>query len=183
MPSERTDRRAAYVDKATVELRGLVEEGVVMSGNAFSQVLLAKGQPDAGELPERLLAGADGEALRAALAALGYAPEDWVGLATCDADGTALDSQTLRLAVTALDPATVIALDDAAAGALREAYGPELVALPDLQAAMLAPGVVAQVAGMRMMGLGGFEAALADKPAKQLMWARLKQVRPLGEPF
>ena len=32
-------------------------------------------------------------------------------------------------------------------------------------------------------GLGGFADALADKDQKQLMWRRLKQLPPLGEPY
>ena len=53
----------------------------------------------------------------------------------------------------------------------------------DFDAAMLAPGHVVRILGMRVMALGGFEAALADPHAKQVMWARLKQLPPLGEPY
>ena len=48
---------------------------------------------------------------------------------------------------------------------------------------MLAPGEVADVLGMRVLALGGFAAALADRDAKQVMWRRLKSVPPLGEPY
>ena len=48
---------------------------------------------------------------------------------------------------------------------------------------MLSPGAVAHVCGMRVLNLGGFAAALADAHEKQVMWARLKQIPPLGEPF
>ena len=48
---------------------------------------------------------------------------------------------------------------------------------------MLVDGVLAQVAGMRMLSLGGFAASLSDKRKKQLMWHRLKQLPPLGEPY
>ena len=50
-------------------------------------------------------------------------------------------------------------------------------------AAMLAPGAVARVRGMRVINLGGFSDALADPHEKQVMWARLKKIPPLGEPF
>lgn len=198
-----------YVNKAKAELNDLVEAGVVMAGNAFSQVLLLKGEPEeaagdpagsatsggaagaAGDEPQgeasgkptKLLAGPDGKALRAALGALGYAPEDWAGLSTIDADGYALAPGTLRLAIVTLDPSTVIALDEPAAAALREAYADELVDLEALDQATLQPGVLAQVLGMRVMNLGGFEQSLSDKRAKQLMWARLKRLPPLGEPY
>jgi hypothetical protein len=48
---------------------------------------------------------------------------------------------------------------------------------------MLVPGAVAQVCGMRVLNLGGFAEALGDAHEKQVMWARLKRVPPLGEPF
>ena len=54
-----------YVNKAKAELGDLADAGVVMSGNAFSPVLLVKGEPE--EAGVKLLAGPDGDALRAAL--------------------------------------------------------------------------------------------------------------------
>ena len=45
------------------------------------------------------------------------------------------------------------------------------------------PGVLARILGMRVLNLGGFEASLNDPKAKQLMWARLKLLPPLGEPY
>lgn len=180
----RAERRDRYVAKTKAELEGLVGHGVVMAGNAFSPVLLAKGEPNEAERAGgKLLAGADGTALRSALQALGYAPEEWAGVATWDAGGAPLEAPLLREAVCALDPATLVACDAAAAEALREAYAEDLALLERFEEAMLAEGVIAQVAGMRVMALGGFEAALADAHEKQVMWARLKQLPPLGEPY
>ena len=48
---------------------------------------------------------------------------------------------------------------------------------------MLEPGYVVYVRGVRVLALGGFANALGDQRKKQLMWARLKQIPPLGEPF
>ena len=48
---------------------------------------------------------------------------------------------------------------------------------------MLEPGYVVQLCGMRVLNLGGFADALADPRAKQQMWARLKRIPPLGEPY
>lgn len=184
MPSDREARRDAYVAKARAELAGLASRGVCMSGNSFSSVLFVKGQLNAGEKDGRpLLSGEDGTALRKSLEALGYAPEDWAAV-SCSLDtGKPLPAETLRRAVAVLDPATLVLCDEAAAAAVREAYADELAALPDFAEAMLAPGVVALVLGMRVLNLGGFEAALADKQQKQVMWARLKRVPPLGEPI
>ena len=192
-----------FLDKARAELGDLAEAGVVMAGNAFSQVLLLKGEPeegtsdggaaanaaptDASTSPDvspagttALLSGPDGKALRAALGALGYAPEDWAGLSTRDADGYPLVPGTLRLAIVTLDPSTVIALDEPAAAALREAFADEL---QSLEAATLQAGYMVRLLGMRVMALGGFEESLSNPKAKQLMWARLKQLPPLGEPY
>ena len=49
--------------------------------------------------------------------------------------------------------------------------------------ARLPAGMVAYVCGMRFLNLGGFAAALGDPRQKQVMWARLKQVPPLAEPY
>jgi hypothetical protein len=146
-------------------------------------VLLAKGALDGADREGGLLSGADGDALRSALVALGYAPQEWAGLSTTDAEGGTLAPDLLRLAVCTLDPATLIACDEAAAQALRDAYADELVDVADLACATLEEGYVVDILGMRVMNLGEFASSLSDERAKQLMWARLKQVPPLGEPF
>lgn len=184
MASERDARREAYLKKATAEAEALVARGVVMGGNAFSPVLLVKGElTDEEAAGAEPFSGADGTALRASLKALGYAPEDWAWLLSCDAAGTPLAPELFREAVVALDPATLVCADDAAADALRDAYADDLALIDDLSAALLTPGVVAHVCGMRVLALGGFAAALSDAHEKQVMWARLKQLPPLGEPF
>ena len=175
------DEREAYVAKATAELGSLAGRGVRMAGNAFSHVAFAKGQLTEKDLGS-LLSGNDGQALRKSLQALGYAPEDWVAFAAVASDGSALDAATLRETVCALDPDTLVACDEAAADALREAYAEELAARPEFEDAMLTAGRVVQVLGMRVLNLGGFEEALSSPERKQLMWARLKQIAPLGEP-
>lgn len=155
-----------------------------MGGNAFSSILFLKGEPSDDELNGApLLAGPDGTALRSALGALGYAPEDWCVMLTVAEDGSALGPELLREAICTLDPATLVACDEAAAQALRETYADELVTLDDFDAAMLVPGKLVRVLGMRVMALGGFAAALSDAHEKQVMWARLKQLPPLGEPY
>lgn len=183
MGPSREARRAAALDKARFELEGLTTRGVMMAGNAFSSVLLLKGELTECDRSTGLLAGADGNALRAALQALGYAPQDWAGLATADAAGAALPADLLREAICALDPATLVVCDEAAAAPLREAYADDLAVQESFEEALLAEGLVVQVAGMRVLALGGFEAALDDARQKQLMWHRLKQLPPLGEPY
>lgn len=184
MGPSREERRASALAKTRAELEGLADRGAMMAGNAFSSVLLLKGEPGESERDGgALLAGADGVALRAALQALGYAPEDWVGLACWDDHGVPLSAELLRETVCALDPATVIVCDAGAADLVREAYADDLASLESFEEAMLFDGLVVQVAGMRVMALGGFEAALGDAHEKQVMWRRLKQLPPLGEPY
>ena len=51
------------------------------------------------------------------------------------------------------------------------------------RSAMLSPGWPVHTRGMRVMALGGFEAALDDPGRKRVMWERLKQLPPLDQPF
>lgn len=172
------------VRKMRAELGELESRGVVIVGNAFSSVLLVKGDPgEAERAGGELLSGKDGTALHAALQALGYAPEDWVAMATWGSRGEVLDSSLLRQAVAALDPATLVVCDDFAAEAVRNAFADDLVVLADFMDASLEPGRVVQVCGMRVLNLGGFEAALGSDHEKQVRWAWLKQIRPLAEPY
>ena len=184
MESEREQRRQAYVEKTRSEVASLVECGVRMGGNAFSPGLGGMGElaPEVVAGGERV-AGGVGAALKASLKALGYAPEDWETLVAVDAAGAPLAPDLMRLAVATLDPATLICCDETATQVVRDAYAEELSGLEDLNEALLPAGMVAYVCGMRFLNLGGFAAALGDPRQKQVMWARLKQVPPLAEPY
>lgn len=173
-----------YADKMREELALLEERGVLAVGNAFSPILFAKGKPTeeerAGAAP---FCGDDGKALRASIQALGYAPEDWAALATWQQDGTSLDGPLFRRAVATFAPSTLVICDEEAAQVTREAFADDLVTVENLEEAMLVAGYVIRVAGMRVLNLGGFADALANMHDKQRMWAWLKQVPPLGEPY
>lgn len=179
------ERKQAYLIKVRAELQGLAKQGLVMGGDACSSILLLKGELSSQEKTGApLLSGKDGQALRKGLVALGYAPEDWCALSILlDDHITPVSQLLLREAVCALDPQTVLALDDISAQTLRETYADELTNIEDFHVAMLEPGLVAHVLGMRVMNLGGFSAALADAHRKQFVWACLKRVPPLGEPY
>ncbi len=188
------DRKGALAQATEQELRALTARGVRMSGNAFSSIVLVKGELDADELAGgELLAGADGVALRAALTAIGYAPEDFCCFASvagaaegpeaAASPGEPLPADLFREVLEALDPEAVILLDDAAADAMRDAYADALVAIEDFDTAMLKPGLVAHVLGRRVLALDGFEASLSDPREKQCMWAYLKQLPPAGAPY
>lgn len=186
------DRKKALVEADKQELASLTARGVRIAGNAMSPIVLVKGQLDEAEAAGgELLAGADGHALRAALGAIGYAPEDFCALATVAgegeeasvAPGEPIAPELFREALEALDPEAVLVLDEAAADVLREAYADALVVIEDFDTAMLKPGLVAPVLGRRVLVLDGFERALTDKAAKQRMWAFIKQLPPAGAPY
>lgn len=176
--------RRACGAKTREELASLEGRGAVMAGNAYADLLVVKGEPGPAELAGGApLSGPDGKALRAAFTALGYAPEDWSCLMAVSSDGSPLPAALLLEALAVLGPMTVVLADEAAAALARDALASDLVELASLEQAMLAPGYVVQVRGLRVMNLGGFEASLGDDVQKQLMWARLKQLPPLGEPY
>ena len=189
------ERKEALASAVEQELRGLEARGVRMAGNAFSPVVLVKGElNDAERSGEPLLSGADGTALRAALGAIGWEPQDLCVLAAVAGSGdeavvgglTAgepLPVDLFREALEALDPEAVILLDDAAADLLRETYADALAIIEDFDTAMLKPGLIAPVLGRRVLALDGFEAALSQPAEKQRMWAYLKQMSPLGAPY
>lgn len=175
MPEE--DVRAAYLERAREELESLEDEGFLTAGNAFCRVLLVKGRPGPAERDGLgLLAGADGDALRAGLARLGWRDDDWAGLGTFLAEPGFPQAQPedVAVAVEVFDPECVLALDTPGARALAQAWG-----LPE----PLPAGKVERVMGRRVLALGGFEAALASQQGKRDMWARLRQVPPLGAPL
>ena len=189
------ERKEVLAAAAEQELGSLQARGVRMAGNAFSPIVLVKGELNEAERSGgELLAGADGTALRSALAAIGWAPEDFCALAavagageggaeSAAAPGEPLPPELFREALEALDPEAVVLLDDAAADVMREAYADALAIIEDFDTAMLKPGLVAHVLGRRVLALDGFEAALSDKAEKQRMWAYIKQLPPLGAPY
>lgn len=189
------ERKEALADAAEQEFKGLEARGVRMAGNAFSPVVLVKGElNDAERSGEPLLSGADGTALRAALGAIGWEPQDLCVLAAVAGSGDEavagglmagepLPVDLFREALEALDPEAVILLDDAAADLLRETYADALAIVEDFDTAMLKPGLIAPVLGRRVLALDGFEAALSQPAEKQRMWAYLKQMPPLGAPY
>ena len=191
MSTSQSQKKEAIAQAAEQELSSLAVRGVRIVGNACSPIVLVKGDLDEAERSGgELAAGPDGAALRKALGAIGYAPEDFCVLASVAgvgdgavAVGETLPCELFREALEALDPEAVVLLDDTAASLMREAYAEELARIEQFDMAMLAPGLVAHVLGRRVLALDGFEAALADGRAKQRMWAYLKQLPPLGAPY
>ena len=175
MPSERSMRKEAYMAKTTHEFGDFAAQGVCMAGNAFASVLLVKGQEDFGE--EEL------SALKASLEHLGYAPEAWATLLTTTKTGDPINPELVRQAISAFSPDTVLRVNDAAVASVREAYAEELEQLKTDAEKTFSPRVLVRVCGMRMVNLDNFAGALEDPRQKQLRWAAIKQVPPLGEPY
>ena len=168
------------LERTRAEVDELAGAGFSLRGEACAQVCLLKGQLSDEELEGgALLGGPDGTALSSALAALGYPDGCWAAISTlvrAPGQGTWAPAapEELAWAVEVVDPELVVALDDEAAQALQAAFDVE---------AQLEPGEVTRVLGRRFLALGGFADALGDPGAKQLMWARLKRVPPLGDPL
>lgn len=175
MPSERSMRKEAYMAKTTHEFGDFAAQGVCMAGNAFASVLLVKGQEDFEE--------AELSALKASLEHLGYAPEAWATLLTTTKTGDPINPQLVRQAISAFSPDTVLMVNDAAVTSVREAYADELGQLTTDAEKNFLPRVLVRVCGMRMVNLDNFAGALEDPRQKQLRWAAIKQVPPLGEPY
>lgn len=184
--------KRAALEATRQELDALCARGVRMERNAFSPIVLIKGDLNEEERAGgALLGGADGTALRASCTAIGYAPEDFCALAAVAGEGddpalklgATLPTEVFREALEALDPEAVLLLDATAADLMRETYADALVAIDDFDTAMLKPGLVAHVLGRRVLALDGFEAALGDKREKQRMWAYIKQIGPVGAPY
>ena len=175
MPSERSMRKEAYMAKTTHEFGDFAAQGVCMAGNAFASVLLVKEQEDFGE--EEL------SALKASLEHLGYAPEAWATLLTTTKTGDPINPELVRQAISAFSPDTVLVVNDAAVASVREAYAEELEQLKTDAEKTFSPRVLVRVCGMRMVNLDNFAGALEDPRQKQLRWAAIKQVPPLGEPY
>lgn len=153
--------------KAAAELVAALPAGeVVLAGSAPADVFLVKGVASPADLSQgTALAGADGEAARKALAALGW---DVSVFALCVRQGEqALESESLALAMEAVDPDLVVALDDVAAAAVAEALG----------IASLHFGDPVRVAGRLVLAVDGLEASLSDDARKRRVWAQLKNVQ------
>ena len=160
--------KKAALEATRQELDALCARGVRMEGNAFSPIVLIKGDLNEEERAGgALLGGADGTALRASCTAIGYAPEDFCALAAVADEGddpaltlgATLPTEVFREALEALDPEAVLLLDATAADLMRETYADALVAIDDFDTAMLKPGLVAHVLGRRVLGRQARKAA------------------------
>ncbi len=185
METTRDRHKVIYMDKIKDQIKVLLDQGLIATGNSLGTVLILKGDLTMKDLNSGLLTGADGEAFKAALThpRMGYAPDCWSAFATRTKDGSEFDSSQLRDAIIAADVQTVIICDAPAQEAFRNAFANELADLPDLLDALLAPGQVVKVLGMRVLYLDGFEKSLSFKEQKAQRWKWLLQIPELKEPL
>jgi len=160
-------RVAAELGDADRECPG--SDAVAANGSAFAEVVLVKGlRGPAEESGGAALSGADGEALRLALEALGYDPESCFRTLSRPEPGADLErcSRRLRMQIEAVDPAVVVALDAASATDVASAFGLK----------RLEPGVPIRVLGRTVLAVDGFEASLGNDREKRRVWTQLKSV-------
>ena len=159
-------RLAAELLKADAELPGA--DAVQASGNPSSDLLLVKGEPGPAELGGGVtLSGADGDAARKALGALGRDPLAYYAVLSRPVAGVTDERvfRRLRRIIEACDPAWVVAVDPEAATDVAKALG---------RSEAIPAGNVARVMGRELLALGGLEASLSDLGLKRRVWAQMQ---------
>jgi hypothetical protein len=153
--------------KAASELAAALSESPVLTtGSAPADVFIAKGTASPLDLSRaEALAGEDGVAVRKALAALGW---DTSLFGLCVSAGeTALEPASLALAIEAVDPDLVIAVDETAALSVAAALGADPLVF----------GTPRQIQGRSVLAVDGLEDSLADDARKRRVWQQLKSVQ------
>jgi hypothetical protein len=163
----------AHAELAAADALAPGSDAVPPSGSLFAAVAVVKGLPGPAEATGgAALSGADGEAARKALVALGWEAGAIFATLSRSEPGLAPERRAdrLRLQIEAVDPALVLALDAEAAGDIAEAFG---IAQP-------AFGAEARVLGRRIVAVDGLEASLADPARKKRVWTQLQAAKAEG---
>lgn len=135
----------------------------------MASVVLVFGTPDGAQRKAgKALAGPVGDAAVKAVTALGFDPAALFAICSRPEpgiDAVALASR-LELAIEAVDPVVVIALDEDASRDLSAAFG----------CAALAPGRPATVRGRTLGAVGDLRGSLHNAAAKRPVWAAFRAV-------
>jgi hypothetical protein len=165
------DLRALYDVKACAEEDAadalLAEVPVHRTGDVRGRVLLLKGEPgEADTAAGEALAGADGEAARAALDALGVDTGSVLAIVTRPSPDVEPEFTAARVAryLEAADPAIAVALDEVARDDLARAVG----------LAALLFGEPKTLDGRVLLAVDGLEASLADAARKRRVWTHFR---------
>lgn len=165
--------RRLYAAKAEAELAdadalvGALSPG--WSGALLADVVLVLGAPASdANATDGLLGRVAGEAALKAMAALGVEADAITVIASRPTPGASEDTSArrLELAVEAVDPTVVMALDPEAAADLAKAF----------DIAELVVGRPIRVRGRELGGVGNFAASLADLDAKRRVWSAMRSV-------
>jgi hypothetical protein len=170
--------RGVYEARARAELAAADalapgSDAVAWSGALLAEVAAVKGLAGPAEASGgAALSGADGEAARKALVALGWADDAIFATLSRPEPGISAErrSDRLRLQIEAVDPKLVLALDAEAAADIAEAFG---IALPGF-------GEEARVLGRRIVAIDGLEASLGDAARKMRVWSQLQAAKAEG---
>jgi hypothetical protein len=173
-PEHLAELRALYLAKAKAEQDDadalLPTLRVLSGGDPLARVLLVKGVPGLADVAAgEALAGADGDAARAALQALGVGTSSVLAVVTRAAAGARGDPAVERLGryLESADPGIAIALDEVAAADLAAAAG----------LGSLVFGEAVRVHGRLLLAVDGLEASLADEARKKRVWKQLGALR------
>jgi hypothetical protein len=163
------DAKALAEEDAADAVLGAAPE-VRRSGDVLGRVLLVKGEPGEADLAAgEALAGADGEAARSALDALGVDTASILAIVSRPVRGATPVLAAARVAryVEAADPELVVALDDVAQDDLQRAFG--LKVLPF--------GEPLTLRGRVLLAVDGLETSLADEARKKRVWAQFRALK------
>jgi len=152
-------------------------DAVASAGAHFAAIAVVKGLPGPAEASGKpAMSGADGEAARKALEALGWDPASVFFILSRPLPDTdpARRATRVRLQVESVDPEFVLAVDAEAAADVAGAFG---------FSAPLAFGEVVRAGGRRFGACDGLEASLSDMGRKKRVWQQLKPVVPPGSVY
>lgn len=138
---------------------------MLIDGNPYASIVVVKQLLDKDRCTsDTFLRKDDGEALRKACVALGFAPNDFCGISTALCKSP---QENLRLSLTALDPLYVILCDEQA----QADYEAEFLDNRNLKI-----GCLEHLPMHMVLALGNYSKALKSPDTKQAAWRALKSL-------
>lgn len=164
-------RRKAEAELAEADRALGALPSVAWRGDVLADVAIVKGVAGQADTAAReALAGADGEAIDKALDALRLSTRRFYIAARMGRATAARCVRRLALAIEAVDPRIVIALDATAAADVAAALGSDALAV----------GSPVRVRGRIVLALEDFAGSLGDESRKREAWRQLKSLGAAG---
>jgi uracil-DNA glycosylase len=161
-------RRKAEAELAKADEALGASPAVAWRGDVLADVAVVKGVAgQADTVAGEALAGADGAAIDKALDALGLSTRRFYIAARMGRAAAERCVRRLALAIEAVDPRVVTALDATAAADVAAALGADALAV----------GSPVRVRGRLVLALEDFEGSLSDESRKRMVWRQLKSLR------